>query len=192
MQAADKTSDQPKQVSLRHVREEDLPLLCRMASDLNWRGEFESTLMRSPQFMRKRFAEDGFSSEAAERLMVCDASSGAVIGSVSHFLAHRYSSAREIGWKIDDPALRGQGWGTAAARALVDYLFENFDINRLSCGMDPANLASRRIAEKVGFSYEGRLRGVLFLRGRHADGEMFGLLRAEWQAARAQEAKASD
>lgn len=174
-----------KRVSLRPVRESDLPLLIQQAAHTDWRGEFESTRMSSEQSIRKRFAEDGFSSEANERLLVCG-ESGAVIGSVSHFLAHRYSTAREIGWSIHDPALRGQGYGSAAARALVDYLFLNFEsVHRICCNTAPENTASRRIAEKAGMQLEGCLRGVIFIRGAYRDGVVYSLLRPEWDSRRA-------
>lgn len=174
----------PRRVRLRPVCEADLPHLSAQMADREGRTEFESSLMRSPQFARKRFTEDGFSSEEAERLMVLDADSGELLGSVSHFLAHRYSTAREIGWRIDDPARRGQGWGAAAARALVDYLFESYPIHRICANVAPGNLASRRVAEKAGLQHEGRLRGVIFIGGRYMDGDVFGLLRPEWEAAR--------
>ncbi|MCV2370704.1 GNAT family N-acetyltransferase [Roseateles oligotrophus] len=169
-----------KRVRLRHVTEADLPLLCLRAAAMEQRGEFESTRMSSPKSIHKRFAEDDFSSDDSERLLVC-AEGGEVIGDVSHFLAHRYATARELGWSIFDPALRGQGFGTAAAQALVNYLFNNFNINRVCCSVSPGNIASRRIAEKAGLRYEGCLRGVVFIRGEYVDSEVFGLLRADWQ-----------
>ncbi len=180
------TSSSVRKVSLRPVHEADLPLLIQLAGGTEWRSEFESGRMSGEQSVKKRFAEDGFCSDASERLLVCD-ESGAVIGSVSHFLAHCYSTAREIGWSIHDPALRGRGYGTAAARALVDYLFENFEsVHRICCNTDPANTASRRIAEKAGLQYEGLLRGVIFVRGAYIDGAVYGILRPDWQAQRAQ------
>ena len=172
-------------VLLRPVSEDDLPRLAAQAADLSERNEFEGSMLRGPQFFKKRFAEDGFSSNEAERLVVCDADSGEPIGSASHFLAHRYSSARELGWKIDDPARRGQGWGTAAARALIDHVFHNFEVHRVCAALAPGNLASRRVAEKAGLQFEGRLRGVIFINGLYLDSEVFGLLRPEWQARRA-------
>jgi RimJ/RimL family protein N-acetyltransferase len=170
----------PPKISLRHVTEADLPLLCQRAAAMAQRGEFESTRMGSPRSIHKRFAEDGFSSDDSEKLMVC-AEGGEVIGDVSHFLAHRYATARELGWAIHDPAMRGQGYGSAAAKALVNYLFDNFPINRVCCGVVPGNAASRRVAEKAGLRFEGSLRGVLFLRGEYVDSEVLGLLRADWQ-----------
>jgi len=177
-------------VQLRHVQATDLPLMIRAITDPAWRGEFSVSRITSPETLRKRFADHGFATEESERLMVCN-EAGEVVGDVVHFVAHRYSDAREIGWSIYDPALRGQGYGTAAARALVDYLFQAFPIHRLSCSMAPDNRASVRVAHNAGFQYEGRLRGLVFVRGQYLDGEVYGLTRPDWQAGMAATAHAT-
>jgi len=49
----------------------------------------------------------------------------------------------------------GQGFGTEAARAMIDYFFEAFDREFLFAGARVSNLASRNILEKCGFQWSG-------------------------------------
>jgi RimJ/RimL family protein N-acetyltransferase len=49
----------------------------------------------------------------------------------------------------------GQGFGTEAARATIDYFFEEFDREHLFSGARVANPASRNILEKCGFQWSG-------------------------------------
>lgn len=49
----------------------------------------------------------------------------------------------------------GQGYGTEAARAAIDYFFEEFDGEHLFAGARVANPASRNILEKCGFQWSG-------------------------------------
>jgi RimJ/RimL family protein N-acetyltransferase len=49
----------------------------------------------------------------------------------------------------------GQGFGTEAARAVIDYFFEEFDAEHLYAGARVANPASRNILEKCGFQWIG-------------------------------------
>jgi RimJ/RimL family protein N-acetyltransferase len=49
----------------------------------------------------------------------------------------------------------GQGYATEAARAVIDYTFEEFDIEHLISGARVANPASRNILEKCGFQWSG-------------------------------------
>jgi len=48
----------------------------------------------------------------------------------------------------------GRGLGTEAARAIVDHAFDDLHLPRLICLFEPENVASRSVAEHVGFTYE--------------------------------------
>jgi len=48
----------------------------------------------------------------------------------------------------------GQGLGTEAARAILDYGFEKLNLSRLVCLIDKENLASIKVAEKIGMTFE--------------------------------------
>jgi RimJ/RimL family protein N-acetyltransferase len=49
----------------------------------------------------------------------------------------------------------GQGFATEAARAVIDYFFEEFESEHLLAGARVANPASRNILEKCGFQWSG-------------------------------------
>ncbi|SRR5579871_3135687 len=49
----------------------------------------------------------------------------------------------------------GQGFGTEAARAVIDFFFEEHDYEQLHAGARVANPASRNILEKCGFQWNG-------------------------------------
>jgi len=48
----------------------------------------------------------------------------------------------------------GQGLGTEAAQAILDYGFNNLRLDRLICLIDQENQSSIRVAEKIGMSFE--------------------------------------
>ena len=48
----------------------------------------------------------------------------------------------------------GQGLATEAARAILNYGFENLHLSRLISLIDSENIASRRVAEKMGMAFE--------------------------------------
>jgi len=167
-------------ITLRHVTEPDLPILSKVSGDIVARGEFNPSRIASPQAIQKRFQENGFSSGQHELLLICNESE-AVIGDVVHFQARRYSTAREIGWTIHDPANRNRGYATEAVTALIDYLFKSFPINRIECSTATQNLASIRLAEKCGLVREGVLRGLVFVGGVYLDDVVLSILRSDWE-----------
>lgn len=65
-------------------------------------------------------------------------------------LAH---SDVEIGWLLL-PSAWGHGYATEAAQALVKEGFQRLELDRIVARYQPANIASRRIMEKIGMRFE--------------------------------------
>jgi ribosomal-protein-alanine N-acetyltransferase len=65
----------------------------------------------------------------------------------------------EIAYLIDK-AFWNQGLATEAAQGLLRYGFENLNLRRMICLMHPDNIASQRVAEKIGMTREGEVNGV--------------------------------
>lgn len=65
---------------------------------------------------------------------------------------------------------QGQGVATEAANSLVRYAFAALGMRRIGLTHSSGNEASRRIAERLGFSFEGIQRGANILPGgKNAD-----------------------
>lgn len=102
---------------------------------------------------------------------------GDVVGSIGMRVDE--SKTGHIGyWCASDT--RGRGITTRALRDLCRYALSELGLERLELITDSENLASQRVAAKVGFRREGLLRSYL----RHPDGHrrdsvMFSLLPGE-------------
>lgn len=66
---------------------------------------------------------------------------------------------------------------TEAVQLLTDYLYATKKINRIHLVIVPENAASRRVAEKCGFTLEGTARGAFFNDGRNQDVVLYSFLR---------------
>ncbi len=51
----------------------------------------------------------------------------------------------------------GQGLATEAAKAILQYGFEHLNLPRLVSLIEPENIASQRVAEKIGMAFEKRV-----------------------------------
>jgi ribosomal-protein-alanine N-acetyltransferase len=78
----------------------------------------------------------------------------------------------------------GRGIASEAAGAVVDYGFEAFGLAKVWARVDPRNVASVRVLEKLGMQREGLLRSQLVRRGERVDRAYYGILREEWEAGR--------
>ena len=91
---------------------------------------------------------------------------GRVVGGLGIGLnQHEYRAT--VGYWIAAEA-RGLGICTRALRLLSRHALEALSVQRVALITDPDNLASQRVAEKVGFQREGVLRAHL----RHPDGRV--------------------
>ena len=85
----------------------------------------------------------------------------------------------EVGWRLDR-AHWGGGFATEGAAASVRYGFERVGLERIISIIQPANLASRRVAEKVGLTRRGETRW------RGSDALWYAVDRPEWEATQAE------
>lgn len=76
----------------------------------------------------------------------------------------------------------GQGFGTEAARAVIDFFFEEFDAEHLMSGARVANPSSRNILEKCGFQWSGVELHRFEALGSSTPVDRFRLSRSVWSS----------
>jgi ribosomal-protein-alanine N-acetyltransferase len=64
----------------------------------------------------------------------------------------------EIAYLLDK-AYWKQGLATEAAQGILQYGFEQLNLSRLICMIDPGNIASQRVAERIGMTFEKKVDG---------------------------------
>jgi RimJ/RimL family protein N-acetyltransferase len=165
--------------TLRHLLGTDLNTFIALVNDLPSRGDYFSTHFKSPEAMRKDFMQTAYVTEDSE-LFVVEDQRHHIVGVITHFKS-RTPTSREIGYRLFDVELAGQGYTTEALRLLTDYLFRVHTWHRLEVLAAPGNVASLRVAQKCGFREDGTLRGAFFINGRHEDVTVLSLLRPEWE-----------
>ncbi|QIG42251.1 GNAT family N-acetyltransferase [Nocardioides anomalus] len=74
---------------------------------------------------------------------------------------------------------------TEAVHLLMRHAFEELGYRRFEWKCDSLNEPSRRAAQRLGFTYEGRFRHHLVVKGRNRDTDWFSITDTEWPAVRA-------
>lgn len=119
-----------------------------------------------------RVVRDGFvSGDRLDYAIVTvddDTPYGAVVAS------RRHRENWELAY-LAQQAGRSRGLVTRAVSLLADWLFEQ-GVGRLEIRTHPANLPSQRVAERCGFTREGRERRSIWLHGRREDALVWSLL----------------
>jgi RimJ/RimL family protein N-acetyltransferase/catechol 2,3-dioxygenase-like lactoylglutathione lyase family enzyme len=118
------------------------------------------------------------SSDPTVRPMFAIEYEGRVIGGCSLGI-DAHASTAELGYALGR-RWRGRGLATEAARALVAHGFGHHDLAVIWARADVRNVASHRVLEKIGMTYEGTLRGrVVSVDGRRDD-RTYSILRDDW------------
>jgi RimJ/RimL family protein N-acetyltransferase len=104
---------------------------------------------------------------------------GLVIGDVVLIWSSREHATGEIGY-VFHPDHSGQGFATEAVRALLDIAFGTYRFHRVTARIDARNLASLRLAERVGMRQEAHLVENEWFKGSWSDVIDFAMLQREW------------
>lgn len=94
---------------------------------------------------------------SAVHMMMLDRAHGKMVGAISVFHADWEVRSAEIGYGVRSDA-RGNGYATEALAAVTRWALTEGGIQRAWLTTNTGNIASARVAEKVGFRREGTLR----------------------------------
>ena len=78
------------------------------------------------------------------------------------------------------PDYWGRGYVPEAARTLIDLGFKELGLHKIELTCFGYNIQSQRVAEKLGFTLEARIRDRKDVQGNRCDSLIYGLLRSEW------------
>jgi ribosomal-protein-alanine N-acetyltransferase len=165
-------------ITLRLVRERDLKMLYEALTDLGSRGAYFPLGVTSEPALRAQFEKDGFW-DKEEGMLLMTTADDEIVGEIEYFPITHYLQGYELSYQLFGERHAGRGYTSEAVTILVGYLFGRKRVNRMQLNIHPDNAPSRRVAEKCGFTFEGRMRGCWFHGGVYHDLEVWSLLRDE-------------
>ena len=114
--------------------------------------------------------------------VIKDTASGNLLGKMS--LLHPEPACRglEIGYVVFAGPAKGGGVGKAAVTLLIDAAFTRFGCDVLKWRCDARNIASAKLAEKLGFAHRQTILKHMIVKGVERDTLCFDLPKAHWRA----------
>jgi RimJ/RimL family protein N-acetyltransferase len=104
---------------------------------------------------------------------------GELVGDIGiHFFdVDRYQV--EIGCTLAK-SYHGKGIAIEALKGIIEYLFIKLYKRRITCSIDPQNLASIKMVERLGFRKEAHFKQSILIDGEWVDDIVYALLKSEW------------
>jgi RimJ/RimL family protein N-acetyltransferase len=169
---------------LRPFREEDAPLLARLAG--THRVADTTASIPHPYSEEhalldiRKFNEQFQAGVGAYFVIALRETPSLLIGCVLLKQINRRDEQAELGYWINE-AESGKGYVTEAARAVLQYGFNALHLNRISACHMTRNPASGRVLERIGMKQEGRLRQAAKKWGIFEDLLVWAILRDEFR-----------
>lgn len=145
---------------------------------------------RNSDAVRKNFIYQGFFTRESHenwirtmietgkvvQMMICETETDVAVGSVYIRDIDRTHQKAEYGIFIGEERARGKGYGTAAAKLMIRYCFEEMQLHRLFLRVYAGNEQAIRSYEKAGFEREALLRDDVYIEGKYRDIILMGIL----------------
>ena len=165
---------------LRTYRDEKAGIYLRL---MTWEDTDLIVAWRNTDAVRKNFIyQELFTRESHEtwirtqietghvvQTIICDLTADKPLGSVYIRDIDRQHNKAEYGIFIGEEEARGRGVGTAAAKLMLRYCFEEEKLHRVYLRALAGNEQAIRSYEKAGFTREGILRDDVCIDGEYCD-----------------------
>ena len=106
---------------------------------------------------------------------------GELVGVASLFAFSRDNHRCELGYVLGSRHWN-QGYVSEALVPVLEHAFGALGMNRIEADIDPRNVASGRVLEKLAFRREGFMPERWFVNGETADTAFYGLIKRYWDA----------
>lgn len=104
---------------------------------------------------------------------------GQKIGLIGFKLTDFVNKKTEIGYWISKE-FENKGIVTKSVVKMIDYAFNNLELNRIQIKCGIGNEKSSKIPKKLNFKFEGIERSAELLNGKFIDAEVYSILKDEW------------
>ncbi|MEO6705452.1 MAG: GNAT family protein [Ginsengibacter sp.] len=172
-----------KRIKLRPIEINDNEEVFKYRSDAEtnqYQGFVPKELKEVDEFIAKNPTEFN-QPESWFQLVIIEKESGEIIGDVGvHFIGEDGFQC-ELGCTVSKKQ-QGKGFATEAMKITIDYLFNSLNKHRIIGSVDPENVSSIRLLERLSFRKEAHFKESLWVDEKWVDDVIYGLLKKEWDA----------
>jgi RimJ/RimL family protein N-acetyltransferase len=114
------------------------------------------------------------------QLVIISKETEELIGDIGiHFLDIENKQV-EIGCSLEK-GQQGKGYAIEALNQVMEFLFNQLDKHRIIASIDPNNIPSVRLMERLGFRKEAHFKESISINGQWVDDIVYAILKKEWK-----------
>jgi len=166
---------------LREVKEQDYSCIYEIYSDEDAVRYQQIEPMANIEQAQKSVIAflNGYKNKKFIRWCIVNKDNDKVIGLITLHTFDNWNSKAGIGYMLNKKYWN-QGIMSEVAQKVVEYAFEVIEVHRIEASIHPENIASNRLAMKLGFKKEGLNKDAAYNRstGEFEDRLIYGLINA--------------
>ncbi|MCE9647421.1 MAG: GNAT family N-acetyltransferase [Chloroflexi bacterium] len=175
---------QTPRLILRNFLDEDLESFFRYRND-PYVARYQGWELPYPHEKAEQFIsimKDKFAPKQGDWIQFAVAlkETGGLIGDLACYVKNDDIRQSVIGFTIASQYWR-KGFAVEIIPCLLDYLFEDLDMHRVSADCDVENVASYRTLERLGFRREAHFVESFLIHGKYTSEYHYGMLQREWR-----------
>jgi RimJ/RimL family protein N-acetyltransferase len=113
------------------------------------------------------------------QLVIIEKESNKIIGDVGIHFIDQENFQCEVGCTINKDYQK-KGFAFEALNLVINHLFTNLNKHRIIASVDPRNISSIKLIEKLGFRKEAHFIKSYYQNGEWCDDVIYALLKEEW------------
>lgn len=117
--------------------------------------------------------------ESWYQVLITEKDTKAVIGDIGIHFFGAENLQTELGITLNKD-FKGRGYASEALKGVINFLFSDLKKHRIMASVDPENIDSLKLMERIGFRKEGHFVKSLFWKNNWTDDVIYALLREEW------------
>lgn len=121
-----------------------------------------------------------YKNEHCYRWAIIDKTDKRCIGQIAYYLVDAKNHFAEIEYCLATEYQK-RGYMTEAVRAVLDFGFNKIGLHRVQISTKEINAPSKRVIEKCGFKFEGKLRDFFFYNGEYVGRLYYSMLKDEFE-----------
>lgn len=167
---------------LRSIKLNDAEAIFKYRSDAvsnQYQGWIPTTIDDVNDFIKNRVSLIIDMADTWYQFAIVKKDSGELIGDVGiHFIGSDNNQA-ELGCTLGKKHF-GFGYATEALRETTNYLFNELNKHRIVTSIDPKNIKSIKLVERLGFRKEAHFKESILIDGVWVDDLVYAILKDEW------------
>mgnify|MGYP000701737919 CR=1 FL=1 len=114
------------------------------------------------------------------QLAILKKETNTIIGDIGiHFIGNDNNSQVELGCTLNKE-YHGNGYAQEALQAIITYAFTDLKKHRITASIDPRNIPSLSLFNRLGFRKEAHFKKSMFFKGEWVDDIVYACLKSEW------------